>query len=185
MPTNLKILFVVLLIIIFLIGGFFIYKNNLAPAEKESNNINQEAENKIAEEVIIPIADEETKLKLELQSLASFFAESYGNYSNQNNYENIIDLKPFMTQAMRKWADDFIKQALRKQSAEQPYEKFSAKFLNSEIESFNSNQALIKVNCQRQESSDSPSDNKIYYQEAKITFLKENGDWKVNEIKWE
>ncbi|MFH1610282.1 MAG: hypothetical protein ABIA91_00115, partial [Patescibacteria group bacterium] len=56
-----------------------------------------------------PIVDElseEEKEKGFLTKTASAFAERFGSYSNQSNYENLTDLKYFMTTKMKRWVDD-------------------------------------------------------------------------------
>ncbi len=178
-----KILNIVLVILVVSAAGFLFYKNRTKTPEETINvNIDQnETENKI-EEVVIPKLDEATKLKIDLQQLASNFVERYGSYSNQSNYENITDLKPFMTQLMQKSADNFV--AAKIKEPNETYFGVFTRALSSEISSINSDQAIVMVNCQKQESTGSASNSKIYYQEAQISFSKENGTWKVAKIEW-
>lgn len=187
MSTRSKIIFAVLIIIIVLIGLFWFLriKTAVVPAEKSAGGGIEEKTEKFDEEVIIPAIDEETKIKLELQKKASMFVERYGSYSNQSDYENIIDLKPFMTKAMRVSSDNFVKKERAKQSDKESYRGYFAKALNSAIEIFSEQQTTVKVYCQRTEIIGDPSNSKTYYQFAKINFLKESGEWKVAEIKWE
>lgn len=178
-----KILNIILAVLIISAAGFLFYKNRTqTPKETTNIVINQnETENK-TEEVVIPKLDEATKLKIELQQLASNFVERYGSYSNQSNYENIADLKPFMTQLMQKSADNFV--AAKIKESNKIYFGISTRVLSSEILSINSNQAIVTVNCQKQESTGSASNSKIYYETAQISFSKENSAWKVAKIEW-
>lgn len=178
-----KILNIILAILIISAAGFLFYKNRTqAPKEKTNVVVNQnETENK-TEEVVIPKLDEATKIKIELRQLASNFAERYGSYSNQSNYENITDLKPFMTQLMQKSADNFV--AAKIKESNEIYFGIFTKALSSEVSNISSDQAIVLVNCQKQESTGSALNSKIYYQTAQISFSKENSAWKVVKIEW-
>jgi len=186
MSTRSKILLSTLAIIIVLASIFWALRTKPSPL-KEELNINQQERQKKADEeiVVVPPIDPETKFKLELQGIASSFAERYGSYSNQSNYENITDLKPFMTQVMQNWADNFIKQARAEQPDDKIYYGIFTRALNSQTESFSSNKVIVKVSCQKQESVGSSSNSKVYYQQAKVTFFKEDGSWRVAKIEWE
>ncbi len=186
MSTRSKILIVILPIIVILAGGaaFFVLKNNSIFFNKQLNTNQEKPEKKPDEEAVVPKIDEATKAKIDLQRTADFFIERYGSYSNQSDYENITELKPFMTRQMQVWADNFVKKSKMEQDKNGLYHGFSTKVLNSEIESSDYQQTVIKANCQRQESIGDTSVKKIYYQEAEIIFLSENGEWKANSIKW-
>src|SRR3989338_3421724 len=57
----------------------------------------------------------------DLLDISRSFAERFGSFSNQSNFENVEGLKPFMTPAMRKWADTFVRDAAAKADPGAPY----------------------------------------------------------------
>lgn len=121
----------------------------------------------------------------EIRRLALSFTERFGSYSNQSGYNNIEDLKVFMTSKMRDWSDDFIRQANASQSDAASYYGINTKAITASVNSFNKSagEAEVMVKAQRWETSGTAK-NKAYYQNILVSFRVEDNTWKVNGVYW-
>lgn len=120
-----------------------------------------------------------------LKRVAAAFAERYGSYSNQGNYENILDLKYYMTPQLQEWADQYVaEQRQNPRSAE--YFGVTSRAISVTIVSFDEaeGEAVLTVNTQRQESGSTPSQTRLYYQDLTLGFVLLNGTWKVSTVNW-
>ena len=133
------------------------------------------------------VSDPDTKTKNELRNLAMNFAEVWGSYSNQSDFENITDLKTLMTSKMSEWADSYQKNAKKNQPTSQIYYGITTKAISTALNSFNDSkgQAEFTVTCQRQESTGTVANSKIFYQDIIINFAKESKVWKVAGAYWQ
>jgi type II secretory pathway component PulM len=137
-----------------------------------------------ASETKIPDAD---KLKTDLSRMASAFAERFGSYSNQGDFENILDLKPIMTEEMQQWADDFIERNRSAMGDTSVYSGVTAKAISMSITSLNEGvgQATIIVGVQKIENSGTLTGNeKVSYQDMELNFKKVGEEWRVDEAIW-
>ena len=188
-------LIVLLLIAIALFGVFWYLsknanKNNVvAPID---NNALIAEENKIATEtpvvvpenrnILPPVSDEE-KEKAQLQQLASAFVERYGSYSNQTDFENLTDLMTFMSQSLKNWAENLIDSKRVNSNSQAPYYGVTTKVLKTEIIEFTDELVKIKVATQKSEMFGTDYNSKVSYEDLMVSLIKEDGVWKVNEIK--
>ncbi len=135
----------------------------------------------------MPKISDEEKLRSDLSRLAAAFAERFGSYSNQGNFENLLDLKPLMTVRMQTWTDDFIAKSKDNQGDTSVYFGVTTKAISTNIVSLNeeSGQAEVMVRTQKREASGSMTENvRIYYQDLGLVFLKTADGWKVDEAVW-
>ncbi len=123
----------------------------------------------------------------DLSKMAMAFSERFGSYSNQSNYDNFIDLKIFMTDSMKAWADRYVDELRKQPSGSNVYYGISTKALTSEVIEFDekSGEAEIIVTTQRRESTEKVDDNSSYLQKITITMVKVNGEWLVDTAYWE
>jgi hypothetical protein len=124
----------------------------------------------------------EEKMRGFLIKTSAAFAERFGSYSNQSNFENLLDLKMLMTERMQNWVDSLV---VAGSSGSGVYYGLTTRALNTEIKNISENTAEVSVSTQRQESVGSEINNKVYYQDILISFVKEGGLWKVDEAKWQ
>lgn len=127
------------------------------------------------------IISQEEQEKNFLLKTARAFAERFGSFSNQSNYENIKDLKVFMTQKMWSWAQNTIKQG----QISNIYYGITTRALNSQIDSQTSSKATVRVSTQRQETVGSQINSRVIYKDILIVFEKEGGVWKVSGAYWQ
>lgn len=123
----------------------------------------------------------------DLSKIAMAFSERFGSYSNQSNYDNFTDLKIFMTDNMKGWADRYVSELKTSPQQDVGYYGVSTKALTSEVLQFNeaNGEAEILVTTQRRESTDTVENNGSYIQKIKITMVKSDGEWLVDKAYWE
>ncbi len=156
--------------------------------QNTNQNANQNANQNIKPSAgnFQPKISEAEKLKAQLQKMSFAFAERYGSYSNQSDFENLEDLMPFMSASLKSKTQDFIagKRAQAKRAA--IYYGITTKALNGQVEEFSPEigRAKFKISCQRQEIVGSTANANVYYQDLEISLIKESGIWKVNKVTW-
>ena len=120
--------------------------------------------------------------------MAASFVERFGSYSNQSNYNNINDLKIFMTKNMSNWADKFIKEQREKSQVNDIYYGITTKAVSEKVQEFDEDvgQAEILVSTRRREALGTTNNvSKTYNQNILVTFVKERGSWKVDSAYWQ
>ncbi|HQC50143.1 MAG: hypothetical protein ACOX0H_03020 [Patescibacteria group bacterium] len=115
------------------------------------------------------------------------FAERFGSYSNYSNYSNFTDLKLFMTEEMKVWADAYVEDLRTKSQNDGEYFGITTTALTSEVLSYDDSagQARIMVNTQRRESTSQVNEGQAYFQKIEITLKKVNDSWLVDKAYWQ
>jgi len=137
----------------------------------------------------VDIEEDDGKVaKDELIRMSGSFAERFGSYSNQSNFANILDLKIFMSERMKYWADSFILEQNKRNSANNDiYYGITTKSIAKEMRDYDEDIGLatVLVQTRRREATGASSNySNIYNQDIMITFIKENGAWKVDSANW-
>jgi len=122
----------------------------------------------------------------DLKNMASSFAERFGSYSNHSNYNNIDDLKIFMSAKMQVWADEFLEQ-VRKDNDMDIYYGITTKAVVSQVKKFDDDagEGQVLVQTQRRESTGTTGNSTVFYQDILINFVMKNGAWKVDSAYWQ
>jgi hypothetical protein len=126
--------------------------------------------------------------KEDLIRLSMSFAERFGSYSNQSNYTNVIDLKLFMSDKMRVWADDFVAQQRRADKDTSIYFGITTTAVANELLTYDEDlgTASVKVETRRREATGTTGNlSDPYGQRVTVTFVKERGTWKVDSAFWD
>lgn len=203
-----SIIFFILTFLLLVIVGALLYflffydfsaKKDLTPKEQEKNTPalpkspdKQGDEDDDQKEVNGPVTEEQSGFndsadfsEADLKKLASSFAERFGSYSNHSQYDNLKDLKLFMSEDMNSWAENYIDEQLQKDYSGEYY-GISTKAVSSKIDNFDKSEgeAKVTVQTQRIESEGGKDKEKVIYQDIVIDFIKEGGKWKVDEAKW-
>lgn len=160
-------------------------QNNLGGSELPANNIVKSqpitAKNNELTPVKVDIGEES------LKQMAGSFAERFGSFSNQSNFENISDLKVFMTGKMASWADNYIAEMAAKREQTDIYYGITTTAVEKDLKSYSdsSGQAEILVKTQRREATGATNNFTVKYENILITFLKESNAWKVDSAQWQ
>ncbi len=130
--------------------------------------------------------DDETRTKGELARLAANFAERFGSYSTDSDYENIAVLTPFMSQQMETWASGYVAAERAKLPSEGPYLGVTTKALSTKLTAFEASvgTAAFTISTQRRESTGTTANARVYYQDITIRFVTEDDVFKVDEARW-
>ncbi len=115
---------------------------------------------------------------------AQLFAERFGSFSNQSNYNNIADVTILMTPSMRLWAEDYLAE-LRQQPYSGDYYGIISTVIFSEILNYNEAEGTISlaVTTERQETKGLDS-SEPYQQVIDIDLIKDGNDWLVDRAQW-
>lgn len=119
-----------------------------------------------------------------VEAMARSFAERFGSYSNQGNFENLTDLYPFMTAKMQAWAENFIAKNKTQTTAAVEYLGVTTKALSTKIVKQEKNKIIVTVSASRRESTATQINSKIYMQDLQLVFVKDRDLWKVDEVGW-
>lgn len=125
--------------------------------------------------------------QLDIERMAKSFAERFGSFSNQSNYTNITDLRMFMSEKMKKWADAYMAKNQKDNTADQVYYGLTSKALSADTTLFDDAKgaATVIVETRRREAmGTSNNSSNLYNQKITITFVKENQIWKVDSAIW-
>ncbi len=194
------IIIIALLILAVIVYFLFFYSfgKDLDVLRGDNNEIEQEdALPEIKTQVVKKIEKREEKsfeapknkevTQANLIKMASSFAERFGSYSNHSNYENVTDLKVFMTKKMVRWADNFIKEAREENDYSDIYQGVVTKAVSSEVTKLDENSGIaeILIKTQKRTSSGSRNNFSTENQNITITFKKEDGAWKVDSAYWQ
>lgn len=130
------------------------------------------------------IVTKEPSTQSVLEALAKTFAEKFGSFSNQANYENLIDAKFYMTEDMKQWTDKYISDNAKKKIDE--FYGVSTRALKAEIITMNNEetQAQVVVTVQREEQAGDSLNKNITYPKLVLDFMKIDNAWKVNSANW-
>lgn len=119
----------------------------------------------------------------DLLDLSRSFAERFGSFSNQSNFENVRELKPFMTATMRTWADQFIRDALAKADPAAPYYGITTRTLETKAESIEGDGAIVLAKTQRREVKGVAAP-RVFFQDLSLRLKKVDGEWRVDAATW-
>ncbi len=186
------------LIIIFLIIYFsFIKKDKgsviITPDDKETEIVSESAGTTTPSDITrnyqkydISQEKEHTFNTRDLVKRAKYFAERFGSYSNQSNYENFSDLELFMTEDFASWSVSYVKQLRENAPSFQSYYGISTRALSTEVINFDDKEGKAEINIltERNESSFEGSQ-EPYRQNILLKFEKVNNDWLVDAAYWE
>lgn len=123
----------------------------------------------------------------DLGKLSMSFAERFGSFSNQSNYGNFTDLKIFMTDTMKTWADKYVTELKNKPQNNLAYYGVVTQALTYEVKKFDDTrgQADILIGTQRRESTESINGGEPYIQNLSLSLVKVNGEWLFDKAYWE
>ncbi len=118
--------------------------------------------------------------------LAQSFVERFGSYSNQGRFQNLDDLKIFMTPSMQTWVDGY-KADLEKEHGDfNTYYGIDTFVISKTVDSLDeaTGKATITLKTQRQEFTTATGAPRVFYQDMRLELLKITNEWKVNGAYW-
>lgn len=177
---NIKKIFLIAGGVVILLSAFLLILTR--KTSEEPNLAEQTTVQTQEEKPAVPASEEETS-KSNVLRLASDFAEKFGSYSNQSDFQNIADLFPFMTTSMQSWAENYA-ETQRASISDGVYVGVTTKSLSRKFLSFNENSAEILVSTQRRESTGAMVNETVAYRDMELKMVKEGDNWKVDGVWW-
>ena len=160
-------------------------KNNISKLE---NNKQEQEPKEIEAKKIIAHIEEKPQQNSEEDNLkfkAASFAERFGSFSNQSNFQNIIDLKFFMSDNMKRWANSYVTELRQKHLDRSEFYNIITKAITEEIKELDLEKgtAVVLVHTIRNENKGNQTSR--FNQDIIIKFIKEKGAWKVDSAHWQ
>lgn len=200
--TGLLIIFVAILILI-IIAILFFKKINPAPSEPTPTNVGIIQKNlDVAKNTVTPTStpgdrqrnyqtydiskEEPHKVNSnDAVQTAKLFATRFGSFSNQSDYGNVMDLKIFMTDSMKTWADKYVAN-LKAQEYTGEYYGIITYPLITKVLSYDdqAGKAKVEVTTERQESKGEALSS-TYQQKMILDLIKSNNEWLVDNAVWQ
>ena len=116
------------------------------------------------------------------QQMAELFAERYGSYSNQGDYQNLRDLLPVMTPGYRASTEAFLETASTAPGA--TFEGVTSVKISTDVRSVTDASAVIAVTLQQEKRSGTSAPTTGYRTlRMELTLIGE--DWRVDAAAWE
>jgi len=198
---------IVIIVLIVLIAGFILLQDKLFKTEVQlPDGVEEQAEEMTEKEsetepapknidepanqedpVVYSFNPEEEEeqretSKEELKQIAFAISERFGSYSNEGNFGNISDLKIYMTDSMKNWADSYISES-QAEGYSGDYYGITTTALVGEVLEFNEDEASFLITTSRREVKDNQEE--VFNQDIIINFNKIGDEWKVHEAYWQ
>lgn len=159
-------------------------KNSFFDEQKPAIQAEEKPSAQVTSKSAQSVSDERTRA--DLLAFALPFAERFGSYSNQSNFENLSDLMPFMSESMRSWAKEKINSA-KNTPTPTLYKGTTTKAISHTVLGLDTERetAEIRVTTQRKELVGTSANFKVYNQDLLLNFVKEDGTWLVNSAVWQ
>lgn len=128
--------------------------------------------------------ERETRIETaSLQTLAKTFAERYGSFSTEANFQNLVDVMPLMADGLADATESFIA------TAEAPSEFYSVntKVITVTVDSLDeeAGTATVSLTTQREEAIGGPQNTSVKFQDIILDFVFDSGSWKVSSANWQ
>jgi len=116
------------------------------------------------------------------RQMAELFAERYGSYSNQGDYQNLRDLLPVMTARYRQETEAYLQTA--EAATGQPYVGVTSVKISTDVRSITDDDAVIAVTLQQAKTTgtDAPV---LGYRTLRMELKLVGSDWRVDKAAWE
>lgn len=183
---NKIILAIVIVLVILGLILFFIFRKKDSPVDINEIPTIGIIPGFIDEDSIPPTITKEPKTQSTLTAIAVTFAEKFGSYSNQVNFENFKDLEPLMTNNMKKWTEQYVAQENNRENGSEEFFGVTSRALKADIIALDEAEtsAQFIVNMQREETQGSPPRIRVYYQKLLLYIVRDGVNWKIDSAEW-
>lgn len=121
-------------------------------------------------------------VETQLKRLARNFAERYGSFSNQNDFENLENLAGFMSTDFNDQTEAFVNARRILEDPNAPYYGITTKVVSVKTGEFNEEAGHMVVNfiTRRTETDVAAGTTRTFDQDAQLVFVREDDRWLVN-----
>ena len=207
----LVVIFIILFIVLAITGGMYFYvsQTQVEPSilsEQQVDTLNDIQENPVEQQVtqtddvvldsnsafFDSTAQEASETPsasvFTVRAIATSFVERFGSFSTDSDYANIEELKPFMTERMKQWAQGFVEEQ-RAEDAEQERDFYGVSTVvlsaNNSLFDEEGGIAEFTINTQRIESRGITRETSVGYQEIIVSFIRQDDVWLVDKADWQ
>lgn len=121
-----------------------------------------------------------------VHSFAKSFAERFGSFSNAANFENMTELKPFMTSRMQAWTDKTVAAERAKQTAAPETEYYGmvtrALAITKDTLDTKTGRGSLTIATQRRERRGTTETS--FAQDIYMELERVNDEWRVDGVEW-
>ena len=178
------ILLALLLLLLWVLWELF----SSTEAPKETEEVTQV---EVVEEVIPTrptISEQELETERETRtmssdvvSLSKSFVTRYGSYSNEANFANLEDVLPLVSASFAQQLQTIIDTGILPKE----YYGVSTSIVTVKVDEKGEASSQVSVTTQREEAIGSPQNVSVKYQDIILTFVMEDGVWKINSATWQ
>ena len=188
-----KALVILLMIVVLAVVVFFIWWMFFRNEPAVVNTNTQPAANTNAEVITINATvniavnqniNSQAEDQLEIIRLANLFTERFGSYSTEAEFQNIVDLKPYMTKKMQAWADSYVK-IQKARISDTDFSSIVTKVMTTKVTSHVGNKAEVELSTQRIETGSDIGGQSSYYQGIILKMTEESDGWLIDEATWQ
>lgn len=117
--------------------------------------------------------------------IAELFAERYGSYSNQGDFQNLKDLLPVMTASYKAATEAYLATATASDASN--YQGVTSVKVSTQVRSYSAaaGTAVVAVMLQQQKSTGASAVPALTYRSLKMSLKLVGKDWKVDSATWE
>lgn len=187
--TRLMTLGLILLVILLLLLWLWLALRSSTEPSPEPTEIVTEEQAAIIEEKA-PSLTEELLAKEQVTrsdsagatTVSKLFVERYGSYSNEAQFQNLIDVLPLMTEAFADETREFIASS----KSPETFYGVTTQVLTVNVEAMDETTgvATIRMQTQREIAQGSTQNTSVSYQEIRLELEKKAGVWKVASASW-
>lgn len=181
------ILLAFLLLLVWLLWALFVQGED----GKEKTEVGQVEEVQEVEEVIPTrptISEQELEAERETRttsadvvSLSKSFVTRYGSYSNEANFANLEDVLPLASASF----DAQLQNTIDTGVPPEEYYGVSTSIVTVKVDEKSEATSQVTVTTQREEAVGSTQNTSVKYQDIVLTFVMEDGVWKVDSATWQ
>ncbi len=115
--------------------------------------------------------------------MAELFAERFGSYSNQGDYQNLRDLLPVMTATYRAQTEASLRAATSQQG--QTFEGVTSVKISTAVRTYDAEAGTAVIAVTLQQEKISGTTTVVGYRTLRMELKKEGEEWKVDASRWE
>jgi len=130
-----------------------------------------------------PTIPSRTTQEVSVETLAMTFTERYGSYSNEAEFQNLLDLEPVVTARFMAEINSLIATI----EVEDFYHAYTTRVISMTIVSLDETAgiATLSVTTQREEAIGSPQNAEVRYETLVLDMVKQGGVWLVDDATWQ
>lgn len=129
-----------------------------------------------------PVANSAVTPFAAIEATARSFAERWGSFSTESDFQNVRDVYPVMTDSMRSWAERYVAQEREKQRGGEFF-GVTTRAMNAEILSEADGVIRVAVTTQREETKGASAPRR-YYQTMEVALVKNGAGYMVDGAWW-